>query len=162
MLDCRGNTLRRGRTGEIDDKDAARTRPIVHVQLAIVCLDASPGNGKPKSQARSIAAALVERLEQLLGSSYREAAALVGDFDQNTTIRGLGTQRDVAVGGGKRDGILHEVRDSGRNRMAVGVDRESCVGRPDVEREAFGTGLEAREDPDLFEQLANENPFPMG
>jgi cyclopropane fatty-acyl-phospholipid synthase-like methyltransferase len=60
----------------------------------------------------------------------------------------------MAAAGGELDGILHEIRYRGRDRVPVGVDRQPGLPRLDGEPESFRAGLHTRHVEDFPDDYA--------
>ena len=80
------------RPREIDGEHAALPREIAHPEAAAAGLDGAAGNRQPEADPRSVAAALNELREQVLGVARGQASTLVGDLDEDPIVALVGTQ----------------------------------------------------------------------
>jgi hypothetical protein len=62
---------------QIDREYATPTRKVARIDTAIVRFSAPPAEGEPKTHARPIGAALLERTKELLDIATGETAALI-------------------------------------------------------------------------------------
>ena len=81
-LDDRNGT--NGNPGQVNREDASLIRQVARIDPAIVRLDAPSAECEAEAHAGSIGASLLERAEQFVHVSTREAAAFVLDLDEHS------------------------------------------------------------------------------
>jgi hypothetical protein len=88
---------------------------------AAVHLGAPPAERESETEARPILIPSFEGLKQLLGVPVGETAAFVLDLDEHAIGAGRDAQAHPSPRAGELEGILKEIRDDGRENLAVGM-----------------------------------------
>jgi len=115
------------KTRQVDSEYASRARQIAHVELSPVNLDGTSGNCQPESKPCPIRRSLRERMKQLFRLSRREAAAFIGDVDQNAIAFRVGLQGDIASGPSELECILQQVGNRRSKHVPIRFNRDAVA-----------------------------------
>src|SRR5437868_9931641 len=96
---------------KVDREDAPFSRQVAGIDPAVVRFDGPPAEGEPEPHPGAIGAALLERVEQVVGVSPRKPAAFILDLEEHAIVAGADPERD----GGRRPRELEGVLEQGRD-----------------------------------------------
>ena len=117
-------------------KVARRDPPVVRA-------DRPSTEGETETEARPIGASLLERAEQFVALSIREAAAFILHFEQHPVVAGVDAQDDAASRSGELEGVLQQIHHHRTQDLPVGFDCDAFRNRVDRQRDAAGLRREA-------------------
>ena len=100
-----------------------------------------------------VGAALLERLKESFDGARRQAAAFIGDVEDDAVARDFRRKRDRAAARRELERVLKKVRECGAEQLTIAIDVGGCVGGADDDAYIVRSRLRRHANFRLFEKI---------
>src|SRR5581483_1603039 len=144
---------------KIDGENTPRARNVAHTESSGVRLDAAPTDCEPEAEPGFVRATLGKRQKHLVGSTWRQTAAMILDLDQNAIGDCIGVYGDFSALFRELECVLQQVSKGREKHVGVNINCKASVDIGHSQSAPSGACLEQCGSSDLINEVRKGHQF---